>query len=437
MTTAASKQANFTPEQIAASEKFSGVYLRVALGAMCVNIAMAVSFTALSFFTPVILENFPEFSASSFLVYYTLLGLSSALAMPVAGQLVDKLKAQGLLLIGGAIATAGLVVFGLSSKIWMFYLAGIVIGIGVGLSAQYVPIVVINRWFFKSKGTVLGVALAGSGVGGVILGVLLPRLLGGIGWRPSAFILAGFFAVFTILPALFLIRNSPLDMGIPGYGELSVSADEVPSASGEEPGLTQKQAFATPWFYVLIVSYLLFGATYALTQHLVNYLSNTPWDIYVPPERISAVVITATLSLIVFKPLIGWLIDKIGLMPSLWLTLGIAGIAVFVSTWVTYFIPYIALIVLMSLGASNGTVAPPLIAQASFGQREFAKIWGVLGMAYPIGLAVGTPLWGYFPEKFGSYGMGFVLVPFVTVIFLLGFQFSIRSTRKQWANDVK
>lgn len=434
---AAPKKAAFTSEEIAASEKMSGIYLRVAVGALLVNIAMAVSFTAMSFFTPVILGAFPEFTSSSFLVYYTLLGVSSALAMPVAGQLVEKVKAQGLLIIGGIIAAVGLVIFGLSSSLWMFYLAGIVIGAGVGLSAQYVPIVVVNRWFFKNKGTIMGVVLAGSGVGGMILGIGLPYLLDVAGWRVSAFFLAAFLAAFTILPALFLVRNSPLDHGIPGYGELAVSTDEAADSSGVEPGLRQKEAFQLPWFYVLIVSYVLFGMTYAMTQHFVAYLSDTPWGIDVSPGKISAVVITATLCLIVFKPLIGWLIDKMGLLPAMWLTLGVAGIAVFISAWVTYFIPYLLLIVIMSLGTSNGTVSPPLVAQAAFGQRDFAKIWGVLGMAYPIGLAVGTPLWGAFPDKLGTYGWGFVLVPFVTVIFMLGFTLSVKNTRKLWAKNMK
>ena len=427
----------FTPEQVAASEKMSGIYLRVAIGAMLVNIAMAVSFTAMSFLTPAILNAFPEFNSSAFLVYYTLLGVSSALAMPVAGQLVDKLKTQGLLVGGGIIAAIGLVVFGLSNALWMFYTAGSIIGIGVGLSAQYVPVVVVNRWFFKNKGTVMGIVLAGSGVGGVLLGLVLPYLLGGMGWRGTAFFLAAFFAFFTIVPGIFLVRNSPLDHNIPGYGEMSVSSDEAADSSGVEPGLTQKEAFSVPWFYVLIASYLLFGITYAMTQHFVNYLSNTPWGIDVSPGKISAVVITATLSLIVFKPLIGVLIDKMGLLPAMWLTLGVAGVAVFLSTWVTYFIPYLVLIVIMSLGSSNGTVAPPLVAQAAFGQRDFSKIWGVLGMAYPIGLAVGTPLWGAFPERFGSYGMGFVLVPFITIIFMLGFTFAIKHSRSAWANGPK
>lgn len=233
--------------------------------------------------------------------------------MPVAGQLVDKLKAQGLLVGGGIIAAIGLVVFGLSNALWMFYTAGIIIGVSVGLSAQYVPVVVVNRWFFKNKGTVMGIVLAGSGVGGVLLGLVLPYLLGGMGWRGTAFFLAAFFAFFTIVPSIFLVRNSPLDHNIPGYGEMSVSSDEAADSSGVEPGLTQKEAFSIPWFYVLIATYLLFGITYAMTQHFVNYLSNTPWGIDVSPGKISAVVITAALSLIAFKPLIGVLIDKMGL----------------------------------------------------------------------------------------------------------------------------
>ncbi|UIZ92867.1 hypothetical protein JZY91_03700 [Corynebacterium sp. CNCTC7651] len=101
--------------------KMPGAHKRTALGAAISEIGFAVTLTGLSFFTPMVLKDFPEFTTSSFLIYYTIYGFASAFTMLAAAQLIDKLKAQGLMIIGGAIATAGLALFAFSQSLWMFY----------------------------------------------------------------------------------------------------------------------------------------------------------------------------------------------------------------------------------------------------------------------------------------------------------------------------
>lgn len=401
-------------------------------GALLVEVAFAITLTGLSFFTPAVLADFPGASAGAFMVYYTLYGFASAATMPIAGMLIDKLKAPGLLILGGLIAAGGLVIFSLAQSLMWFYAAGIVMGIGVGLSLQYVPIVVINRWFVAKRGTILGIVLAGTGVGGVILGVAAPILLNSIGWRPAMLILAAAMAVFTIVPALFLIRNNPEDQGLRPYGAETAPATEVTQKDGPEPGMSQKAAFGSVWFYVLAASLFLFGAIYGMTQHFVNYLSGKPWGVEMRPEEISTIIITATICLIVFKPFLGWLIDKIGLERTLWIVLMVAAVATAVWAFMTALLPYVFFVIFIFLGTASGTVAPPLVAERAFGQREFSKIWGTLGMAYPIGLSVGAAVWGWVKDYFGSYGYGFVSVPLFTLLVLIGISLTFRGARKLW-----
>ncbi|QYH19954.1 MFS transporter [Corynebacterium aquatimens] len=417
--------------------KMPGAHKRTALGAAISEIGFAVTLTGLSFFTPMVLKDFPEFTTSSFLIYYTIYGFASAFTMLAAAQLIDKLKAQGLMIIGGAIATAGLALFAFSQSLWMFYLAGLIIGVGVGLSVQYVPVVVINRWFIEKRGTVLGAVLAGSGVGGVILGFLVPPLMGSIGWRSTMLVLAGIMAAATILPGLFMIRNNPEDQGLSPYGAPPADKMRTTAKDEWEPGLPQEQALKSPWFWVLLASLAIFGITYGMTQHLVNYLNSAPWGMAVSPQLISTIVVLATVLLIPYKPALGWVVDKIGLEKALVLCFTIASIGFVIfafarSPWV-----FIASMFLVAVGLATGTVTPPLIGERAFGQRDFSKLWGILGMAYPIGLSVGASLWGLIPDLTGTYFWGFVGVPVVTAIYVIGFLVVIRRSRNLWVPEAE
>lgn len=310
----------------AAGDKIRGPFLRVAIGAAITEIGFAVTLSGLSFFTTAVEAEFTNFDRSEFLLYYTIYGIASAVLMLLAAQMIDRLKAQGLMILGGAIAAGGLAIFAFSQSLWMFYLAGLVIGIGVGMSVQYVPIVVINRWFIEKRGTVLGAVLAGTGVGGMILSFVVPKLIESIGWRSTMLAMAALMAVATILPGMFMIRNNPEDEGLKPFGAPPEDKLQTTAKDEWEPGLEQAAALKTPWFWVLLVALTIFGITFGMTQHLVPYLQSELWGVPLSSGVVSTVAVLATVLLIPYKPLLGWVVDKIGLEKTLAISFTIASI---------------------------------------------------------------------------------------------------------------
>ena len=154
-------------------------------------------------------------------------------------------------------------------------------------------------------------------------------------------------------------------------------------------------------------------------------------------DSISTIVVLATVLLIPYKPALGWVVDKIGLEKALVLCFTIASIGFVIfafarSPWVFIFSMF-----LVAVGLATGTVTPPLIGERAFGQRDFSKLWGILGMAYPIGLSVGASLWGLIPDLTGTYFWGFVGVPVVTAIYVIGFLVVIRRSRNLWVPEAE
>ncbi|WP_175935272.1 nitrate/nitrite transporter [Corynebacterium sp. Marseille-P4321] len=419
----------------AETRKVPRTHKRVVAGAALSEIGFGITLTGLVFFTPAVLAEYPSWSSSAFLVYYTIYGLASALAMPLAGALINKLKAQGLMILGGIVATAGLVLFGAASSLWAFYLAGLVMGIGVGMSVQFVPIVVINRWFVEKRGSMMGLVLAGSGFGGVILGLIVPPLIVGIGWRSTIFILAILMAVSTILPSLFLIRNAPEDHGMEAFGAGQADATEKTESSRLDPGMRRDVAVVNLWFYVLMASLFILGILHAMNLHAVNYLAGEPWGIKFSPQLASVIVVLATVLLIPYKPLVGWLVDKLGLNAAMIITLGLFAVGAVIWAFAKTPSLFVIAILMIALGNAAGSVAPPLVVERAFGQREYAQIWAILGMAYPVGLSAGAPVWGLVPDLTGGYFWGFLSVPVITALILTGLLLSVHKIRDIWAPD--
>ena len=416
--------------------RIPGPHLRVAIGAGLTAIALSITITALSFFTNAVLAEHPDWAISTFTLYYTIYGLASAFAMPVAAQLLPKLGSRKLLMLGGTIAAIGLFLFSLATALWMFYGAALIVGIGVGLSVQYVPIVLVNRWFVARRALILGLVLAGTGVGGAAFSSILPGLIASTSWQLGMVVVAIAMFVFSVGPAILLIRNVPEDVGERAYGAGERPTDPKESLAAERiPGLTRAEAMKTPWLYILFGSVLLMGIVHSMNQHLVNYLKLQPWGINVPDASISLILTVTTLSLVLYKPALGWLIDRIGIERALVITLSLAAIVVFISAYMTLLWAYIACMLVIAIGFANGTVTPPLVAAHAFGQRDFPAIWGVLGSAYPIGTAVGAPLWGLVRDATGSYGWGFVSVPIISAIFIIGMVVVMRRGRKLWSSE--
>ena len=110
------------------------------------------------------------------------------------------------------------------------------------MSIALVPPVLVNAWFVARRGLVLGIVLAGTGVGGLIWATIGPSLAqSSVGWRGVISIMAAAMAICTILPALFLIRNKPADVGLVPYG-----AEATEAAAGGAPGFTAGRPGASP-----------------------------------------------------------------------------------------------------------------------------------------------------------------------------------------------
>lgn len=385
---------------------------------------------------------------AAFLLYFTF--MTFAIVLPLmffAGKLLAKYGARIMLAVGGIIMTGGLALFATAQNNLMFYAAGAIIGIGYGLSVALIPPALVNTWFVAKRGLVLGIVLACTGVGGLLWAAIGPSLAESeMGWRGVIWIMAGVMLAATVIPAAFLIHTRPEDCGLVAYGATISPTGEVLEGGqkqGTLPGFTYDEAKRSSVFWIASASFFIFGLVVAVTQVLsivfrtaayADPLDRTSWS----PSEIafySSLFMLWLAALVLWKPILGILNDKFGLVFMIIASMTMLSLAMVYLPHMIYGSPVIFMylaMVFMSSGISNATVTPPLVVAKAMGGREFGKIFSLAIAFYYAGNAIGAPIWGALGTR-GLTQLGLYLSPVALAIFVAMAIYATKKGAEQYA----
>lgn len=428
----------------------------VVIGTTLVMIAASVVLSGLSLVTaPIVVDLYTaddrrtpiNGGAAAFLIYFTLMTI--AIVIPLmffSGRLLARFGARVMLVVGGLVIAAGMALFALSTGSPMFYAAGVLIGLGYGMSLALIPPALVTAWFVAKKGLVLGIVLGGTGVGGFLWSFILPPMMttSQDAWRGAVWLMLGVLLVLVIGPAVLLITNKPSDVGLVPYGAEQAPAEGAGPAT-EQPGLTYHQAIRSAPFWIASIGFFLFGMCVAVTQVLSIVFKTAAYEFPLDQEHWTAAQVAFystlfmvwTIALVFWKPLLGVLNDKIGLAGMMIVSLVLMVLSLLYMPAMVYQSPawlMFAAMIGMSAGISNATVTPPLVIAAAVGPREFGRVYSLAIALYFGGNAIGAPLWGLLGNH-GKYGVGMWLATVLVAAFLLASLAAVRLGKSTWAKQ--
>lgn len=345
----------------------------------------------------------------------------------IAGFLIDRIGGRRTFMLGALIGCTGLALFSTTQTLGqaMLFYSGIT-ALGVSMQLVTPSQAVARKWFVKRAGMIAGIIAASFGVISALLFPTLTRLAGAYGWRPTLLGYAVCFESAVLLLALYVVRDTPEDMGLhPDGGTLPLSAERSPAAAAESH-LTVSQALKTPQLWLTAVS-IGFG-----TMVVVTFISHLQmWALRVGVEAAATGTFMPAWALpSIFARLVGGLLsDRFGKRPVL---IGVYSllVGVMLAGWLLVRTPgslyafSVAGGFLMIIPAVLGI---PLIGDL-FGRRYLGTLAGVLGIIGGLFAGLGPWLWGYVVESTGSYNPALLLMAagyMVGIVCLAG----IRPTR--------
>jgi OFA family oxalate/formate antiporter-like MFS transporter len=137
--------------------------------------------------------------------------------------------------------------------------------------------------------------------------------------------------------------------------------------------------------------------------------------------------------LVIWKPLLGFLNDKIGLVGMLPVSMPPMALAIVYVPSMVYgsseALMYIAMI-FMASGISNAIVTPPLVVAQAMGLREFGKIFSLAVAFIYAGNAIGAPIWGLLGTA-GNTKIGMYVAPALLALFVIGCTIAVKRGKAQ------
>lgn len=319
---------------------------------------------------------------TQFSTYYTIMALVSMVACPIAGKLMRKIDIRLYLTVCTILGALSYIGFSFSTKLVHFYLLAVPMGISLAGAAIIPTSVLITNWFIEKRGLCLGLALSGSGFGGIILSPLNNWIISSYGWRAS-YLITGIMILVLIVPfTVFLIRFSPADIGLKAYGDTKV----VTSGKTEElKGITQGQAFKSVSFWSLCLAIVVSGVV--VNSMIVN-LSPYLTDIGASAKTAAMILSLSSAMVILGKLFVGRFFDKVGLKIVL-ILICVSNIASFVFLLKgNMIIPAVLYAVFTGFGATAVTVTPSYITASLYGEKEYGAKYGIVSLFSSLGAAI-------------------------------------------------
>ena len=211
-----------------------------------------------NFVTPIIREL--GCSVSALTAYTSVNAIAMALLYTTAVKFLNTGHIGRIMGFASLAEVIGLGLMSVYHSVYMFYFSAALIGVAQAFTGYVAIPAVVNMWFKKNNGTVLGIIIAVGSAATTLYSLLTGQLINAFGWRQSYFIMAVIAAVLTV-PAVFLIIKRPEEVGCEPYG-----AETEPEAQAEAAApvscaysLTKKQALRMPMFYIAWLACVCFS----------------------------------------------------------------------------------------------------------------------------------------------------------------------------------
>ena len=343
------------------------------------------------------------------------------------GTLVNKFGTKKLMCAGFVALIAFALINSVAEQLWLFYLAGILLGIGLAWTSTTMVSAVINVWCKEeNKGKITGAVLSANGLGGAVAVQILSPIIfeegNPFGYRNSYRLVALILAVVLALIIIFF-KDRPK-----GAEKVEIKKKQKKVRGAGWVGMEYSEVVKKPYFYLAIVCLAFTGMA---LQGLSGIATPHMYDVGISKPMVATITSVGSIVMMFTKILTGFTYDKKGLK----ITMNICLLSSFVSLVSLVFVsntPFgIALafirLIFNSIALPLETVMLPFYASDLFGNKSFLNVLGIFSAANYLGYAIGAPLGNILYDMMGNYNLSFIVFALLMVFVTVTMQFVLRA----------
>ncbi len=403
---------------------FFGWYI-VAGGFVLNAILGGLMFHAFGLYVVEFVEEF-GWSRTALSIAFSIQMVEAGLLGPIQGFVLDKFGPRRIMLVGITIFGIGFFMLSQINTLTEFYIAFIVIALGMGVGSMMGVAVAVVNWFNRKRAFATALMAIGFAFGGFLQpGVAWS--LENLGWRETS-VISGLLVLGIGLPLAMLMRHRPEQYG---YGVDGDPPRQGLGAGGpiedfdpDEINFTWQEAMRTRAFWLISIghalSLLVIGA---VMVHFVSYVNDS---LGFSLGQAANLLLVITVFTVIGMLLGGYLGDR---MPMRHI-LAVAMIGHMVSLLVLTLWPTLAGALTFSVihGLSFGARGPLTMAIRAeyFGRAAFGTVMGFSSLIILAGMVFGPIVAGQSYDITGSYQIGFIGLAIVGGLGSLAFVWSTR-----------
>jgi MFS family permease len=322
--------------------------------------------------------------------------------LPWAGGLIDRIGGRKTLISGGLVLCAGLLLASTISSLWQFYFwIGIVCAVGIALIGMVPHVAILSREFPQRRGTALGIAWAGGGLGIVLLVPVTQLMIDRWGWSAAYIGLAAITVLLIIPPVqMFLPATRAKKAPVP-----AASPAENQAAAGID--WTVKRALTNSAFWLLFIARTLasMGNQVIVTHQIAHAID-------VGYAKVFAASIFGLMGVISIggRILFGYLADIMNRQMVFAAVQIVSALGIFAllamhdasTPWLLY-----TYAVCYGLGQGSRALVLSAISADIFHGKHFGAIFGYFTFSIGLGGAIGAWLGGFLFDVTRSYALPF------------------------------
>ncbi len=368
---------------------------------------------------------------------FSLSHIESGFLTPLVGWLTDRSGPRSVVVIGIILLGAGFILLSMMHSIVAYFAAFLVISAGSSLGG-FLPLqVAVLNWFARKRSLALGIALAGAGLGGVIVPVVAWGIITQ-GWRVTA--LASGVVIWLIgIPLALLLRHKPEKYGYLPDGDRPSSSErqlqKYPDTNlalqvtvQEDDSFSTINALRTRTFWLIALGHASAVLTVsAVSLHLAPHLVQR---LNMPLETVGSIVGLVLMVSVVGRVIGGFLADRTNKRVLLVACMLSHAVGIIILVYATSIAQVIVFTIFHGMAWGARVPTQNAIRAEYFGRKSIGFILGLASIPVTIA-SVSAPIFaGWLADLRGDYQLAFTILAVLTAFGALFFVFAGKPIRK-------
>jgi MFS family permease len=329
-----------------------------------------------------------------------------------SGHLIDRFGARLVILLGIGLIGLPLIAMGFVRHFWEYEVICVLEVLGYVLAGPISNQVLITQWFCARRGTAMGMAYLGLGLGGVASPLIINNLLHSFGWRTAIEIIGAAELLILYPIGILITRSSPSDLGLEPDGvSTEKGVDARPRAAAARWAFLKVLRSRNFWL-ITAGSGLVIGAMNAVIQNFIFFLEGHGYS-STQASRFLSVLLAMSLG---GRVVAGLLVDrtkkKKNAMALCYCLLGAAIPLLYLGS-IPAMVVMFAAIFGFAMGADYMLI--PLVTVECFGVESLGKILALIVMGYSIGQWEGPWIAGRIYDSLHNYNPAWALMTLAAI----------------------